>query len=142
MVLIGGVPTPDGSPYADFFEPVDAVVPFPGWGPFEGPDAQDLDATMRARLEAAMVAVPEAVTKGIVRLRDERRFDVPVVLICPEFSPAQAREWIDGGEVPELARATRLDLVDIASGHWPMTSAPTELARLLAEVADAQLSRR
>lgn len=89
-----------------------------------------------------MVAVPVAVTKGIVRLRDERRFDVPVVLICPEFSPAQAREWIDGGEVPELARATRLDLVDIASGHWPMTSAPTELARLLAEVADAQLSRR
>jgi pimeloyl-ACP methyl ester carboxylesterase len=66
---------------------------------------------------------------------DERRFDVPVVLICPEFSPAQAREWIAAGEVPELTRAKRLQFVDIDSGHWPMISRPVELARLLADVA-------
>lgn len=135
VVLIGGFPAPDGSRYADFIEPIDGAVAFPGWGSFEGPDSDDLDPAMRARLQARMVAVPEAVTRGLVRLRDERRFDVPVVLICPEFSPAQAREWIDGGDVPELARAKRLELVDIDSGHWPMTSTPVELARLLAEVA-------
>ena len=55
--------------------------------------------------------------KGVVRLSDKRRFDVPVVLVCPEFTPAQAKEWIDAGDVPELARAARLDLVDIESGH-------------------------
>jgi pimeloyl-ACP methyl ester carboxylesterase len=71
----------------------------------------------------------------VVRLADERRFEVPVVLVCPEFTPAQAREWIDAGDVPELAKAKRLDVVDIDSGHWPMVSKPIELARLLAAAA-------
>jgi pimeloyl-ACP methyl ester carboxylesterase len=75
------------------------------------------------------------VAKGVVRLGDERRYDVPVVLVCPEFTPAQAREWIEGGDVPELARAKYLDLVDLDSGHWPMFSKPAELARVLAAAA-------
>jgi pimeloyl-ACP methyl ester carboxylesterase len=58
---------------------------------------------------------------------------VPVLLVCPEFSPAQAREWIASGDVPELAEAKHVDLVDIDSGHWPMLTAPAELARLLVE---------
>jgi hypothetical protein len=36
-----------------------------------------------------------------------------------------------------MAKAMHLSLVDIDSRHWPMFSAPDELARLLAEVADA-----
>jgi pimeloyl-ACP methyl ester carboxylesterase len=71
----------------------------------------------------------------VVRLSDERRYGVPVVLVCPEFSPAQAREWIAAGELPELAKAENLELVDIDSGHWPMVSKPLELARLLAAAA-------
>ena len=71
----------------------------------------------------------------MVRLVDERRYAVPVVVVCPEFSPAQAREWIDAGEVPELASTKRVDLVNIDSGHWPMFSQPNELARLLADLA-------
>lgn len=82
-----------------------------------------------------MVAVPVGVTRGVVRLVDERRFVVPTVLVCPEFTPQQARGWIDAGDSPELARARHLDLVDIDSGHWPMLSAPVELARILANVA-------
>jgi pimeloyl-ACP methyl ester carboxylesterase len=135
VVLIGGFPSADGEPYADFFEPKDGVVPFPGWGPFEGPDAADLDEEARSRIASAAVPVPEAVTRGVVRLADKRRFDVPVVLVCPEFTPAQAQEWIGGGKVPELAQAKHLEFVDIDSGHWPMASKPAELARLLAAAA-------
>ncbi|MDW5326701.1 alpha/beta hydrolase [Plantactinospora sp. KLBMP9567] len=135
VVLIGGFPTPDGDSYAEFFELKDGVMPFPGWGPFEGPDAADLDEEARRAFASAAIPVPEGVANGVVRLADERRFDVPVVLVCPEFTPAQAREWIAAGEVPELARVKHLELVDIASGHWPMVSAPTELARLLASAA-------
>ena len=135
-VLIGGFPAADGKPYADFFEVKDGVMPFPGWGPFEGPDSADLDEAARSGIEAAAIPVPEGVSKGVVRLTDERRYDVPVVLVCPEFSPAQAREWIAAGDVPELARVKHLDLVDIDSGHWPMVTRPGELARLLAEAAN------
>lgn len=73
----------------------------------------------------------------MVRLTDERRFEVPVVVVCPEFTPAQARKWIDGGDVPELARARSVDFADIDSGHWPMISRPVELAQVLAAVAEA-----
>ncbi|MFD0313444.1 alpha/beta fold hydrolase [Streptomyces flavalbus] len=131
VVLIGGIPTPDGQPYADFFEVRDGVMPFPGWGPFEGPDAADLDDEARRELAEAAIPVPAGVAKAVVRLTDPRRFDVPVLLVCPEFTPAQAQEWINAGEVPELARAKHVDFADIDSGHWPMISRPEELARIL-----------
>lgn len=132
-VLVGGFPTGDGKPYADFFDLTDGVMPFPGWGPFEGPDSADLDEEARHAFAAAAIPVPAGVATGVVRLTDERRFDVPVVLVCPEYTPSQATEWIDAGDVPELARARHVDLVDIDSGHWPMVTRPVELARLLAE---------
>jgi pimeloyl-ACP methyl ester carboxylesterase len=135
VVLIGGWPSGDGESYADFFETAEGFTPFPGWGPFEGPDAADLDEDARQSFAAAAIPVPEGVTTGVVRLTDERRFGVPVVLVCPEFSPAQAREWITAGELPELARVQHLDLVDIDSGHWPMVTKPKELAQLLADAA-------
>ena len=135
VALIGGFPSPDGKLYADFSEPEDGVMPFPGWGPFEGPDSADLDEETRRSITAGAIPVPEGVTRGVVRLADERRFDVPVVLVCPEFTPAQAQEWIGAGEVPELARAKHLDFLDIDSGHWPMITRPIELARLLAAAA-------
>ena len=137
VVMIGGFPSGDGEVYASFFELADGVMPFPGWEPFDGPDSADLDEQQRRRIASAAIPVPEAVAKGVVHLRDERRLDVPVTLICPEFSPAQAREWIDGGEVPELSKARHIDYVDIESGHWPMFTRPAELAGLLAEAAHA-----
>jgi pimeloyl-ACP methyl ester carboxylesterase len=109
-------------------------VLFPGWGPFDGPDSADLDEAARRAFESAAVPVSEAVTRGTVRLKDERRYDVPVVLVCPEFSPAQAREWVASGELPELAKAKQIEYVDIDSGHWPMFTKPAELARLLHEI--------
>ena len=137
VVMIGGFTSSDGDAYADFFDVADGAMPFPGWGPFDGPDSADLDEQQRRRIAAAAIAVPEAVAKGVVHLRDERRFDVPVTLICPEFSPAEARELIDGGKVPELSKARHIDYVDIESGHWPMFTRPAELAGLLAKTAAA-----
>ncbi|RSM48488.1 alpha/beta hydrolase [Actinoplanes sp. ATCC 53533] len=134
VVLIGGFPVSDGQPYADFFEITDGVMPFPGWEPFDGADAADLDEQARRTFAAAAIPVPEGVARGVVRLTDERRFDVPVVVVCPEFTAAQAREWIAEGEAPELARAKHVDLVDIDSGHWPMVTRPAELATILATV--------
>jgi pimeloyl-ACP methyl ester carboxylesterase len=137
VAMIGGFSSSDGEEYASFFEIEDGVMPFPGWEPFDGPDSADLDEQQRDRIARAAIAVPEAVAKGVVHLLDERRFDVPVTLICPEFSPAQAREWIEGGQLPELSKARHIDYVDIESGHWPMFTRPDELARLLAEAARA-----
>jgi pimeloyl-ACP methyl ester carboxylesterase len=135
VAMIGGFPSSAGETYASFFDVVDGFMPFPGWEPFDGPDSADLDEEQRRRFAAAAIGVPEGVTSGVVQLRDERRFDVPVTLICPEFSPAQAKEWVDGGEVPELSKAHYVDYIDIDSGHWPMFTRPAELADILAGIA-------
>jgi pimeloyl-ACP methyl ester carboxylesterase len=134
-VFIGGFPGVNGARYAAFFDTVDGVMPFPGWGPFEGPDSADLDDASRERIESMAVAVPEAVSHAQVELTDERRFDVPVVLICPEFSPDDARGWIEAGDIPELQRARHVSFVDIDSGHWPMVTRPGELAAIISGLA-------
>ncbi len=131
VALVGGFPAPDGEPYADFFPLSDGVMPFPGWDPFEGPDTRDLDDADRDRIAAMTVPVPGGVATGVVRLHDDRRFDTPVVMICPEYDTEQARSWVDGGDVPELANANRVSYLDLDSGHWPMFSCPTELVGLI-----------
>jgi pimeloyl-ACP methyl ester carboxylesterase len=138
VALIGGFPGADGETYFGSSLPVkDGALPFPGWSEFEGPDSADLDDAAKQAFASAAIPVPEGVTRGVISLADERRYDVPVVLICPEFTVAQAREWIDDGEVPELAKAKNVSYLDIDSGHWPMITAPAELARLLSQAAEA-----
>ena len=134
--LIGGFPSEEGDAYADFFDIVDGGMPFPGWVPFAGPDSADLDEAAKESLAAGAVPVPQGVTKARVHYTDERRHEVPVALICPEFTPQDAKDWIDAGDVPELSGATHLSYVDIPTGHWPMLSAPGQLADILADLAD------
>jgi len=134
-VMIGGFPAADGQTYADFFPVTGGTVPFPGWEPFAGPDSADLDQATRDRIAESAHPVPEAVTRGLMRLRDERRYCVPVVLVCPEYTPAQARERLEAGQMPELSRVEQIDYVDLDSGHWPMFSQPVQLAQILAAAA-------
>ena len=133
VVMIGGMPVEPGKPYANFFPVSDGKMPFPGWEPFGGADSADLDDALRQRVEDDALPVPEGVCHAIVALHDERRFDVPITLVCPEYSPSDAQEWINEGFVPELTRAKRVTLVDIDSGHWPMFTRPHELAKLIDE---------
>lgn len=131
IALVGGFPAADGEAYFDVFPVVDGAVPFPGWDPFEGPDTADLDPAARDRLAAAAVPVPGGVATGTVRLTDERRYDVPITLVCPEYGPDDVKGWIADGDLPELDRARDVSYVDLGSGHWPMASCPAELARAL-----------
>ena len=136
VALVGGFPVPDGGTYVDL-PCQDGLVPFPGWEAFEGPDSADLDARARRRFEATMVPVPQAVARGRVRLRDDRRHDVPATLVCPEFSPHDVDAWVAAGDLPELAAARELSKADLDAGHWPMLSCPDRLAVVLATAAEA-----
>lgn len=135
VAMIGGFPASDGKPYFDGLQATDGLLEFPGWEAFEGPDSDDLDEDDRQKFEAMATPVPQGVIDGTVSLSDDRRFDVPVVLICPEFSPDDAREWMDAGYMPEFERTASLSMVNIDSGHWPMLSKPSELAAIIAEAA-------
>lgn len=140
VVMAGGFAVVDGSPYADFFPVGDGVMAFPGWEPFEGPDSADLDDRARAHIESVMVSVPAGVSTATVALSDDRRFAVPVVLVCPEYSTDQAKSWIEAGHIPELERAEQMSMIDIDSGHWPMVTRSVEFAQILHGVASKGMS--
>lgn len=135
VAMIGGFPEAEGAQYFGYFEPKEGQVTFPGWEPFEGDDAGDLDVDMRAHMESISVPVAEGVTSSTVHYTDPRHNAVPMVLVCPEYTPEQAKEWVASGDVPELQNAADLTYADIDSGHWPMFSKPKELADLLAGLA-------
>jgi pimeloyl-ACP methyl ester carboxylesterase len=78
VVLIGGFPAADGGAYFDAAQ--DGALPFPGWSEFEGPDSADLDDAAKQAIASAAIPVPEGVVRGVIRLTDEHRYDIPVVL--------------------------------------------------------------
>lgn len=133
VALIGGMPQADGQAYAPWFTPEGDVVPFPGWEPFAGRDSDDLDDATKQAVAAGAHPMPRSVVEGIVRYTDPARRAVPVVMVCPEYSPDEARAWLAAGEISELADVASLTFVDLDSGHWPMFSQPDALARVLTE---------
>ena len=136
LVLIGGFPTGDGQLLADGFAVSGSLVPFPGWDAFDDADVRDLDAGLRARMEAQMRPSPARVVTEPQRLRDDRRYRLPVTMVCPEFSSDAVRSWMAAGAAPvaELARLDTVHWVDLESGHWPQVSCPD---RLVAAILDA-----
>jgi len=136
VLYVGGFPGSDGEPFMQGLEANGDGVPFPGWDRFEGPDSADIDEPTRRELLDRFLPTPAGVIDGIVRLTDERRYDVPATAVCPEYTPDDLREWIESGEIPELARTKHLDYVDIDSGHWPQFTQPGRLAELI--VAEAR----
>ena len=136
VVHVGGFPPSDGEQLLAGFDAVDGEVTMPDWAE-KGEEANLVDFSEEelAAFYAAAIPEPQGVMEGVVHLTDERRLAVPVTMVCPEYTPSQAREWVEGGDVPELAKVKDLDYVDIDSGHWPMFSRPVELAGILDELA-------
>ena len=135
LVLVGGFPGQDGSPLAQGFATDGSDLVFPGWDAMDEADVRDLDEQTRASLASRMRPSPARLTTDVLHLRDERRHQVPVTLVCPEFTPDQARAWVQAGDLPELAAATDVEYVDLDSGHWPQVTRPAELAAVIAAAA-------
>lgn len=135
--LLGGQPTTHNTEYADFFPCSAHGMEFPGWEHFSGPDSEDLSEDQKKTFAHEAIPVPIGVSKGLVHYTSEHRFLTPTSVICPEYSPAQARRWVYEGKMPEVAATSYVDYVDLDSGHWPMLSAPEALAKILGDIASA-----
>ena len=127
-----GEPTPTSSRSSDG---VDAV---PRLGAVRGGGLLPT-STRRSRRGIAARRDPGArrcEPRAVVRLSDERRYDVPVVLVCPEFTPA-AGAGVDRRRRASPSSPRRSDSSSWtstpATGRW--SRAPAELARVLAAAA-------
>ena len=132
-VYVGGFPTGDGDAVADGFAAVRGEVALPEWSAFEDEELVGLDEEARARFRERAIPSPEHVTIDPQQLSDERRYLVPVTVICTEFSSDQLQAWIDEGLAPvqEFTRIRKVELVDLPTGHWPQFTRPADLGRAI-----------
>jgi len=130
-IYIGGFPTGDG--VAETFPAENGEVPLFDWSNFDEADLRGLDQAALADFRERAIPSPEKAANDPQVLTDPRRYDVPVTMICPEFSVEMLKEWIaeDMEPVRELAEIKDVTYVDLPTGHWPQFSEPDELARTI-----------
>lgn len=136
-IYVGGFPDADGA--SSDFPSVDGEIPLLDWPDFDEADLTDLDTEGRARFAERAIPSPARLTSDPQRLSDERRYDVPVTMICTEFSSAMLKSWIEDDLEPvrELTRINDVTYVDLPTGHWPQFTRPAELAGVILDaIAD------
>jgi pimeloyl-ACP methyl ester carboxylesterase/uncharacterized damage-inducible protein DinB len=133
VVCIAGFPTGDGSTIADGFGAVNGEVPLPDWTQFDDADLAGLDDKALAVFRERAIPSPERVTRDPQRLSDERRYHVPVTVICTEFTSESLRDWIGQGLTPvrELTRIRDVTYADLPTGHWPQFTRPADLGQAI-----------
>lgn len=139
-VYVGGFPAADGEALLSGLPSENGEVPMPDWAQVgEEANIVDFDPETLARFYAEAIPSPEHVLAGPMRLSaGERRYDVPVTAVCPEYTADDLRGWVAAGEVPELAKVRHVDYVDLPGGHWPQLTQPDTLARVILDAAAAQ----
>lgn len=134
IVHVGGWPKAAGRPLAAGF-PVDgADLVLPGPDDFDEADLRDLGYDT---LAARAIPSPASLTTESLTLRDERRYDVPALLVCPEYTAEDLRAWVADGEesVAEVATLKNVSYADLPTGHWPQLTQPDALAGILLDAA-------
>lgn len=138
VVHIGGFPGNDGDPLLSGLPAENGEVPMPDWASMgEEANIVDFAPEQLAAFYAAAIPVPEGVLTEPVRLTDDRRHDVPVTMVCPEYRADDLRGWVEGGEpsLAELASIRSVEYVDLPGGHWPQLTQPANLARVILAAA-------
>lgn len=136
-VYVGGWPCADGVPLCQGFATDGPDLPMPHISEFEGPDLRDFTEADKQAFAAAAIPSPARLATDVVTLTDARRYDVPVTMVCPEYSADDVRDWIEANEAPvrELAKYREVSYVDLPTSHWPQVTRPAELSKELLKVA-------
>lgn len=130
-IYIGGFPSGDGQ--SGSFPAINGEIPLLDWSDFDEADLSDLDEAALAEFRERAIPSPERAVTDPQRLSDERRYEVPVTMICPEFTVAMLKEWMaqDMEPVRELSLIRDVSYVDLPTGHWPQFTKPDELAQVI-----------
>jgi pimeloyl-ACP methyl ester carboxylesterase len=134
---VGGWPSPSGRRLAEGFATAGDDLPMPAWQEFDDADVRDLDEAARSEFAARAVPSPARLTTEALELKDDRRYAVPALFVCPEYTAEQLQQWVAGGEpsVAEIGRLADVSYADVPTGHWPQLTKPAELAAALLTAA-------
>jgi pimeloyl-ACP methyl ester carboxylesterase len=138
VIYVDSGPLGEGGVINDELPVVNGEVPLPDWSEFDDEDLVDLSDGLRERFRSIAIPEPVRVTSDKQTLSDPRRYDVPVTVICCEFSTEMMRAWLAAGNsfVAELAKVKEVELLDLPTGHWPQFTRPRELAAAILAAVD------
>lgn len=137
LICVGGFPVGDGHADPGGYPAVGGEVPLPDWSDFDEADLVDLDNAARAAFRERAIPSPERAVRDPQRLSDERRYGVPVTVVCTEFTSELLQGWIERGLAPvrEFPKLRDVEYVDLPTGHWPQFTRPEQLAREILRLA-------
>lgn len=127
VLFVDTVPPASGFGISEF-PSRDGVVPFPGWGFFDGADIEDIDDATRERVRLG--SVPVRVPTDAVELTDPARHRIPVTLLSGRQDELALRDELAhwGPWADEFAAIRDVSVVHLDTGHWPQLSRPDVLA--------------
>ncbi len=133
VVYVDAGPLADGDAVNDQLPVVDGEIPLPDWTDFDDADLVDLDDALRGSFRARAIPHPKGAAYDPIRLRDERRYQVPITIIACEFPSSALTEWMAAGSpfTRELAKVEHVDYVDLPTGHWPQFTKPVQLGQAI-----------
>lgn len=134
MIWVDSGPMANGTAFAPDFPEELTELPLP---PFDvlaqQASLEGLTPEMLDRFSARAVPEPAPVLRQTVELTNDARHAVPTTLVCCSISSAQVLEMAQAGHpmFAEVAYLTTVDVVDLPTGHWPMWSRASDLARCI-----------
>lgn len=115
------------------------ALPMPSWQELEevnGASIEGIDDETRRRVQQRSTPQPFATYTQPIEVKNPDRLKLPHVLVTCSFPLDQVREFIESGHpwFAEMA-GPQWSLVALPTSHWPMFSAPDELAETLDRIA-------
>jgi len=132
-IYVDSGPLGDGAIVSDEWEAEGAELPLPEWGAFDDTELVDLDDEARARFRERAIPHPIGASTEPQRLSDERRYTVPTTLVCCSMPVTVLRGLLESGHpyMAEAAKMRDVEVVGLATGHWPQFTKPDELATVI-----------
>jgi pimeloyl-ACP methyl ester carboxylesterase len=157
LVFVDSGPIPDGMAQFDMNEPEEqerirrevaasggSAIPVPAFDPAADPvNLAGLSDADLALLRERGTQEPWGVATQPLRLSNPARLAVPSHLVVSTFPREAVEEMIESGHpfFAEFAAAQTRSVHAVPTGHWPMLSAPDELAAVIARIAEAAGTR-
>jgi len=107
----------------------------------EGENLDGLSEEQLATFRERAVPVPGGILRGEYEFTNDARRDIPSTVIATGYTSEEYQKYASEPPVPSflagLPELRNVTWVDLPTSHWPMWSKPTELAKIIGDVATA-----
>ncbi|MCR2822727.1 alpha/beta fold hydrolase [Lederbergia panacisoli] len=112
-------------------------MPLPPWEELDEADIRGMSDEHRNLLRQRAIPEPGDAVREAPILKNNKRLDVPSIVICTSHSSDEMKAFIKEGHawISGLAELHDVKYIDLPTHHWPMWSRPGELASMIGDVA-------